>query len=98
MSGRSKQQSPATEDDFKMGNAVFYIPDGRSRVYDLGQPLPLKARLRKDTEADQGTMPAGAAVEIIQCEIVNDEKDVIVGFRHEGGFGVCMLEEIELID
>jgi hypothetical protein len=91
---------PATEEDCKAGRAVFYIPDNRSTVYDLGRPLPLTARYREDTEtstaSEQGTIAAGTVVEIIQCEI-GDNGQILVGFRYAGGEGLCMLHELEIL-
>jgi hypothetical protein len=92
--------TPATEEDCKAGRAIFYIPDNRSKVYDLGRPLPLTARYRQDTDTstakDQGVIPAGTVVEIIQCEI-GDNGENLVGFRYTGGEGLCMLNELDII-
>lgn len=98
---REEMQKPATEQDCKAGVAIFYVPDNRSRVYDLGRPLPLPARYRQDTEigtADQQEIiRAGTPVEIIQCEI-GDNGEILVGFRHNGGVGICMLHELEIME
>jgi hypothetical protein len=91
--------TPATEEDCKAGRAVFYIPDNRSKVYDLGRPLPLAARYRQDTDIstakEQGSIPAGTVVDIIQCEI-GDNGEILVGFRYAGGEGLCMLNELDI--
>jgi hypothetical protein len=93
--------TPATEDDCHAGRAIFFIPDNRSKVYDLGRPLPLQARLRQDTEAgttDQPeVIPAGTEVEIIQCEI-GDNGEILVGYRYDGGDVICMLDELEIVE
>ena len=93
--------TPATEDDCNAGRAVFFIPDNRSTVYDLGKPLPVQARLRQDLEIgsaeQQDVIPAGTQVEIIQCEI-GDNGEILVGFQYEGGVGICMLNDIEIIE
>jgi hypothetical protein len=93
--------APATEEDCRAGRAIFYIPDNRSKVYDLGRPLPLSARYRQDTETstakEQGIIPAGTVVHIIQCEI-GDNGEILVGFRYNGGEGICMLHELEIIE
>jgi len=92
--------TPATEEDCKAGQAIFYIPDNRSKVYDLGRPLPLTARYRQDTETstakEQGIIPAETVVEIIQCEI-GDNGEILVGFRYAEGEGLCMLNELEIL-
>jgi ribosomal protein L2 len=79
---REEMKKPATEEDCKAGRAVFYVPNNRSTVYDLGRPLPLPARYRQDTEigtaAQLEIIPAGAPVEIIQCEI-GDNGEIVVG-------------------
>ena len=94
-------KQPATEEDCKAGRAIFYIPDNGSKVYDLGQPLPMQARVREDTETStankQEIIPAGTPVEIIQCEI-GDNGEILVGFRYDGGEGICTLKEIEIIE
>lgn len=96
-----EKKKPATEEDCKAGVAIFYVPDNRSKVYDLGRPLPLPARYRQDTEigmADQmKIIPAGTPVEIIQCEI-GDNGEIIAGIRYYDGVGICMLNELEIIE
>jgi hypothetical protein len=61
----------------------------------------LQARLRQDTEAsttDQvEVIPAGTQVEIIQCEI-GDNGEILVGYRYDGGVGLCMLYELEIVE
>src|SRR6478672_8974792 len=98
--GQIAMTTPATEEDCKAGRAIFYVPDNRSTVYDLGRPLPLPARYRQDTEIGTGdqlrNIPAGTPVEIIQCEI-GDNGEIVVGFRYDGGEGLCMLHELEII-
>jgi hypothetical protein len=90
----------ATEEDCKAGRAIFYIPDNRSKVYDLGRPLPVTARYRQETEtstaSEQGIIAAGTVVEIIQCEI-GDNGEILVGFRYAGGEGICMLNELDIL-
>jgi hypothetical protein len=105
----TERKLPATEEDAKAGRAIFYIPGGRSVVYDLGRPLPLAARIKHNM--DLGTagkqhitlsrrkpdiILAGTIVEIVQCEI-GDTGDILVGFRYAGGDGICMLDELEII-
>jgi hypothetical protein len=98
---RIGMNTPATEDDCHAGRAVFFIPDNRSTVYDLGAPLPLIARLKQDTETSsaeqQEVIPAGTQIEIIQCEI-GDNGEILVGYRYDGGEGLCMLSEIEMME
>jgi hypothetical protein len=94
-----EMKRPATEEDCKAGRAIFYVPDNRSEVYDLGRPLPLTARYRQDTVIgtgeNQGTILAGTLVEIVQCE-KGDNGEILVGFRYDRGEGICMLSEIEV--
>src|SRR6185437_16087614 len=93
--------TPATEEDCKAGRAIFYIPDNRSTVYDLGRPLPLTARYKQDTDTstanEQRIITAGTVVEVIQCEI-GDNGEILVGFRYSGGEGICMLKEVEIVE
>jgi hypothetical protein len=90
------EDSPADKIDFESGRAIFYIPDRRSRPYDLGWSLPLKAVLLKELEfGAQRTLPKGTQVDIVQAEIV-DGKDVILGFLRDGEPGICALEEVEV--
>ena len=87
---------PATEQDVMNGDAVFFVPDGRSRIYDLGVRLPASARLSRDLDlGESGTLCNGTKITIIQAEIV-DAKDVVIGFRVGAGEFVCALEELEL--
>ena len=90
-------KTPATEEDCKAGRAIFFVPDNRSTIYDLGKPLPLQARIKQDTEVgtSQEIILAGTLVEIIQCEI-GDNGEIVVGFRYDGGEGICMLNELEI--
>ena len=94
-------KKPATEEDCKAGRAIFFVPDNRSTVYDLGRPLPLAARVRQNTPTStadqQEIIPAGTPIEIVQCEI-GDNGEIVVGFRYAGGEGICMLNELEMID
>src|SRR5258708_31239553 len=94
-------KKPATEEDCKAGRAIFYVPDNRSKIHDLGRPLPLQARIKQDTEVgtglEQGIIPAGTPVAIIQCEI-GDNGEIVVGFRYDGGEGICMLNELEILE
>ena len=94
-----EMKKPATEEDCKAGRAIFYIPDNRSTVYDLGRPLPLTARYRQDTVIGMGEpqkiISAGTPVEIIQCEI-GDNGEILVGFLYAGGEGICMLNELDI--
>lgn len=96
-----EMKKPATEEDCKAGVAIFFVPDNRSKVYDLGRPLPLPARYRQDTEIGTGDelkiIPAGTLVEIVQCEI-GDNGEILVGFRYNRGVGICMLNELEIIE
>ena len=92
-------KKPATEEDCRAGRAIFFVPDSRSKVYDLGRPLPLQARLKQDTEVGTGPeiVPAGTPVEIIQCEI-GDNGEVLAGYRYAGGEVICMLNELEIAE
>jgi hypothetical protein len=42
-------------------------------------------------------IPAGTPVEIIQCEI-GDNGEILVGFRYDGGEGICMLNELKILE
>jgi hypothetical protein len=88
----------ATEEDVKAGRAIFYVPDERSLPYDLGRPLPLPGKFKVDTQVSPGDLiPAETIVQIVQCEIVDDEQ-ILVGFYYAAGQGICELSEVTLID
>ena len=88
----------ATQADVDEGRAVFWVPDFRSKVYDVGLPLPADARLLCDIEVEKAgdLIPAGTTVTVVQAEIV-DDKDILIGFRYAGGAGVCAFEEVRFI-
>ncbi len=86
----------ATEDDIRSGKAIFYVQDGRSTPYDLGRQLPAAASAKIDMQIGDGKIiPAGTAITIVQAELA-DTGNVLIGFRYDGGEGLCSLEEIEL--
>jgi len=87
---------PATKEDVEAGLAIFCVPDDRSKIYDLGVPLPARARTRRDIGPEEKPIRAGSIVEVIQCEIV-DDAEILVGFRQDSEEGVCALEEIEIL-
>jgi hypothetical protein len=90
---RIAMNTPATEEDCHAGRAIFYIPDNRSTVYDLGRPLPLSARYRQDTVIGTGqeVISAGTMVAVMQCEI-GDNGEILVGFLYAGGEGILLAE------
>ncbi len=92
---KNSKYTAATQDDVDKGRAVFWIPDSRSKVYHLGFPLPADAIVVADMEVGEAEeyIRAGTTVTVIQAEIV-DEKDVLLGFRYEGGTGVCDLNQL----
>jgi hypothetical protein len=78
----------AGEGDVKQGRAVFYV-DGPSQAAEF--PLPRCALLH---EAGAKILP----VILIQAESRDDGK-VLVGYRPlSGGNGICMLDEVDLLD
>jgi hypothetical protein len=91
-------QRAADEDDCKAGRAIFYIRDSRSIPYDLGQPLPLSAKIKQDAHVSPGdVIRAGTVIEIIQCEI-DERGKILIGFRYAGREGICTLDEVEMRD
>ena len=93
---KNTDKKPATEADVEQGLAAFWIPDQRSNVYDIGVLLPAPAIVAKDIEVGENErIPAGTPVTVIQAEIV-DEADIIIGFKYDGGIGVCSLQEITI--
>lgn len=92
---KNNKRATASQDDVDKGTAVFCVPDRRSKIYDLGFPLPADAVVVADMEVgEEGEcIRAGTMVTVIQAEIV-DEADVLLGFRYEGGTGVCDLHEV----
>ncbi len=95
----ARKHLPATLARLRKGQAIFYVPKRKSRVYDLGRPLPIPARVRVPMEVGAGEIiPVGTAITVVQAEIV-DGVDVLIGFRFGDGAeeGLCMLDEIELL-
>ena len=85
----------ATEDDVKNGRAIFCIPKG-SEPYDIGKPLPCVARLNRSIE-DEGSVPVGTEIQIVQAETDLKAGAVLVGFYFgDKSEGVCTLEEVDL--
>src|SRR5882672_7958266 len=82
----------ATEADVRAGLAAFSTPVGPEYISNTAHhmPLPALAILRSDDE------PRSVPVIIIKAE--QGPRGVIVGYRPlEGGNGVCMLSELELL-
>lgn len=93
---KDRKKDAATQADVDSGKAAFWVPENRSKAYDLGFPLPAQAVIRKGLECKEGEepIPAGTFVTVVQAEIV-DGSDVLIGFTYEGGQGVCAFDEIE---
>ena len=85
----------ATEEDFHQGIAVFYIRDTSSVPYSFGRPLPVTVRFLDSGEEDEGRPPAGTEVEVLQAELT-DEGTVVLGYKHDGKDGICLLSEVEV--
>jgi hypothetical protein len=78
----------ASKGDVQRGRAVFYV-DGPSQAADV--PLPCCALVH---EEGARVIP----VILIQAESRDDGK-VLVGYRPlSGGNGICMLDEVDLLD
>jgi hypothetical protein len=91
---KKSEKKPATQADVDSGSAVFFVPDTRSKFYDLGMPLPVEAILVADIEASEGEcMRAGTTITVVQAEIV-DDRDVLLGITCGEQKGVCMLNEV----
>jgi hypothetical protein len=87
----------ATEQDFKNGDAVFYVKDGQSRRYNLGRSLPVAGTVRKQIQLSDGkTIPVGTPISIVQAEVT--EHDVLLGFRYGSEQGICTLSKIALTE
>jgi len=90
----NNDMKPATAEDVERGIAVFYVPDSRSKIYELGFSLPAEAVAVSDIEVEDGEkILAGTALTIIQAEIV-DDRDVLLGFSYKSGKGVCTDSEV----
>ena len=75
--------------------AIFFAPDNRSVAYSFGRELPVTAKVVKADDGD-GFPPPGTIVQILQAECT-DDGSVVLGFVHDGGDCVCMLEDVEVI-
>ena len=85
---------PASAEDVERGSAVFYVPDARSKVYDLGFSLPAEAIVVSDIDVGEAErISAGTVITVIQAEIV-DDRDVLLGFSYQAGRGVCTASEV----
>jgi hypothetical protein len=82
----------ATEEDVKLGRAVFYINNEKSKT-DHGPidiQIPSLAH-HIDQETGERTL-----VVVIQAEKANEQE--VVGLRYfEGGNGACLLFELEFV-
>jgi hypothetical protein len=88
----------ATESDVREGRAIFYVKDDRSVPHDLGRPMPLAAIVKKTMEVSGGkSIPPGTSIMVVQAE-KPDDGSVLIGFRYNGGQGICTIDEIELSD
>jgi hypothetical protein len=81
----------ATEEDVKLGRAVFYIDEGDEIVH---QPLNIQIpSLANHTDKETGEKNL---VVVIQAERTDEQE--VVGLRYfEGGNGVCLLFELEFV-
>ncbi len=82
----------ATEADVRAGSAAFFTPVGPQDISNTPHhmSLPALALLRTDDG------PRSIPVIIIQAE--EGPRGVIVGYRSlEGGNGVCLLSELDLL-
>jgi hypothetical protein len=80
----------ATEQDVIEGRAVFYINDGGEGHQTLDIPIPSIA-YHVDSETNEKTM-----VVVIQGEQSADKE--VIGYRMlDGGNGVCLLWELEVL-
>ena len=85
----------ATQADQEAEEVIFYIPNGRSVPYRFERDLPLRARLVGTEKTTR--FPIGTEIEILQAEI-GDTGDVLIGFIVGEDEGICLLQEIELIE
>jgi hypothetical protein len=86
---------PATEADVEKGIAIFWIPDSRSKLYDLGGSLPLEAFVVSDLDVgNKQFIPAGTIIWVVQAEIV-DDSEILLGFKYSEGQGICTLDQVE---
>lgn len=95
---KNTRRRAATQADVDEGTAVFWIPDSRSRIYDLGRQLPANAVVTVDMEVGTAgdLIAAGTRVSVIQSEIV-DERDILLGFSYSEGVGVCALDQVRFV-
>ena len=84
----------ASEEEANSGEAIFFIPENRSKPYTFGCPSPIMAKVVKFDKHD-GFPPPGTRLQIVQAEKV-DGKDVVLGFVNGEEEGICMLEDVQL--
>jgi hypothetical protein len=83
----------ATLADMNVGEAIFYIPGGRSLPYSFGRDLPLLARI----VGEKSGFPLGTQIQILQAEVASNG-DVLIGFLAGEQKGACMLKDIEMLE
>lgn len=81
----------ATEEDVKLGKAVFYIDDQELEHFPIDIEIP-KLAYQINQETGEKILSV-----VIQAEKIGEEE--IVGLRYfDGGNGVCALFELEFVN
>ena len=79
----------ATEEDVSLGRAAFHLGGESARPYDLDLPAPAIVR-------EEGVGEPTPVI-LIQAEELDDDT-IAVGYRLlDGGNGVCMLSDCEVL-
>jgi hypothetical protein len=90
--GNANAPTTATQQDVASGKAIFFIPKGMSRVYDLGVPLPAESYVKRASEVKgDSAVPVGAP-----AGETGTQGNVILGVLINEQNFVCMLDDVGL--
>src|SRR5437870_4944038 len=94
MAKHNNRTQPATAADVSEGRAVFWVPDSRSEIYDLGLSLLTRVTVTTDIDIGDGEfIRAGTEITMNQAERV-DGKEVLLCFVYPGGSSICNLDQL----
>jgi len=84
----------ATAQDVEQNLCVFYVPDGGSQPYFVGNKLPIPARIATN---DLEHFANGSHVYVVQAEQLSDGTVLFGIVKDDGEEGLCRQDEVELL-